>query len=252
MKECPKCGAIAADDVLYCGSCGTALSAGTAQQQPNQQQYQQPDQQQYQQPDQQQYQYQQQPYSQSIFGQEENEATAPRARTRAEFFQTDGSNYAKSCVGSAVACYICAGVTLIIMLISKNYYSFIEIAILVGLGLGIQLGKNVVCAIILLVYAIINAIVICATMGTFGGQLLLFAGIFGVISTTNAAKAWNDYQAHTKVLDSQQQGAPTASAAYTAPQKNQEPGANEWKCPKCGKINKNYVGSCGCGEEKPR
>ena len=28
-------------------------------------------------------------------------------------------------------------------------------------------------------------------------------------------------------------------------------GENEWKCPKCGKINQNYVGTCGCGERKP-
>ena len=27
--------------------------------------------------------------------------------------------------------------------------------------------------------------------------------------------------------------------------------ANEWKCPKCGRINQNYVGTCGCGEERP-
>ena len=30
-----------------------------------------------------------------------------------------------------------------------------------------------------------------------------------------------------------------------------EPGPNEWKCPGCGKINQNYVGTCGCGERKP-
>ncbi len=29
-----------------------------------------------------------------------------------------------------------------------------------------------------------------------------------------------------------------------------EPAENEWKCPKCGSINQNYVGTCGCGEEK--
>lgn len=28
-------------------------------------------------------------------------------------------------------------------------------------------------------------------------------------------------------------------------------GTNEWMCPKCGKIHQNYVGSCGCGGEKP-
>ena len=27
--------------------------------------------------------------------------------------------------------------------------------------------------------------------------------------------------------------------------------ANEWKCPKCGVINQNYVGTCGCGAQKP-
>ena len=31
-----------------------------------------------------------------------------------------------------------------------------------------------------------------------------------------------------------------------------EPGANEWKCPNCGKINQNYVGTCGCGAAKPK
>ena len=29
------------------------------------------------------------------------------------------------------------------------------------------------------------------------------------------------------------------------------PTENEWKCPKCGKINQNYVGTCGCGTNKP-
>ena len=28
--------------------------------------------------------------------------------------------------------------------------------------------------------------------------------------------------------------------------------AGEWKCPKCGKINQNYIGTCGCGEVKPK
>lgn len=30
------------------------------------------------------------------------------------------------------------------------------------------------------------------------------------------------------------------------------PSVGEWKCPKCGKINQNYTGTCGCGEVKPR
>lgn len=31
---------------------------------------------------------------------------------------------------------------------------------------------------------------------------------------------------------------------------NKSVAANEWKCSKCGKINQNYVGTCGCGQTK--
>ena len=31
-----------------------------------------------------------------------------------------------------------------------------------------------------------------------------------------------------------------------------KPSKGEWKCPNCGKINQNYVGSCGCGTPKPK
>ena len=34
-------------------------------------------------------------------------------------------------------------------------------------------------------------------------------------------------------------------------EKNTPVGENEWKCPKCGAVNQNYVGTCGCGESKP-
>lgn len=31
-----------------------------------------------------------------------------------------------------------------------------------------------------------------------------------------------------------------------------EVGENEWKCPQCGNVHANYVGTCGCGQRKPR
>ena len=34
------------------------------------------------------------------------------------------------------------------------------------------------------------------------------------------------------------------------PQQESVPGPDEWKCKNCGKINKNYVGTCGCGQPK--
>lgn len=32
---------------------------------------------------------------------------------------------------------------------------------------------------------------------------------------------------------------------------NNKTSSTQWKCSACGKINENYVGTCGCGEEKP-
>lgn len=34
--------------------------------------------------------------------------------------------------------------------------------------------------------------------------------------------------------------------------KRQTVASNEWVCPKCGRKNQNYVGTCGCGEVKPK
>ncbi len=42
-----------------------------------------------------------------------------------------------------------------------------------------------------------------------------------------------------------------AKAKEVKPEPERVPTENEWKCPRCGKINQNYVGTCGCGEGKP-
>lgn len=41
-----------------------------------------------------------------------------------------------------------------------------------------------------------------------------------------------------------------ASSIRTIGKKKGEPGDDEWKCPKCGRINANYTGTCACGERK--
>ena len=45
--------------------------------------------------------------------------------------------------------------------------------------------------------------------------------------------------------------APVAEKKQREPEPEREPEAHEWKCPSCGKINQNYVGTCGCGAAKP-
>lgn len=38
---------------------------------------------------------------------------------------------------------------------------------------------------------------------------------------------------------------------YPSPKPTEAKG-NEWKCPNCGNVNSNYVGTCGCGTLKPK
>ena len=87
-------------------------------------------------------------------------------------------------------CYISAGVTLIVLVFAmKSYSSLLDVGLLLGLGLGIHLRQNIPCAIILLVFSIINILVMLVTSGTFGGWLLLIAGIIATVNTTKAHNA---------------------------------------------------------------
>lgn len=188
-----------------------------------------------------------------------NGEAAPRARTRDEFFQTDGSEFAKSCRTSSIICFICAGITLVVMVfIVHNWLSIIDVGLLIGLGLGIHLKQNFPCAVILLVYAIINSLINIITTGNFfGGVLVLLAGIFGVINTSKAQSAWTEYQYRTEQINNNRQLYQQNDNQYNSDVQQEYvedrmPEADEWKCPTCGKCNKNYVGTCGCGTNKPR
>ncbi len=94
---------------------------------------------------------------------------------------------------AGILCYVCGGVTALLMLISKNYYAVIDIALLVGLGLGVHIGHSKVCAVLLAVYAVINMVVTFVTNGSIGGWLVAVAAIFGCIATFQGDKAWKDY-----------------------------------------------------------
>ena len=121
---------------------------------------------------------------------------SPAVSTKQEFLNLPENKKLKnSCRTAAIISYICAGVTLLVVVIlSKSYFSILDVGIMVGLGIGIQLKQSRVCAIILLVYAVINMIISIAVSGSLGGWLVLAAGIVGVLSTNNAEKQWKLYQ----------------------------------------------------------
>ncbi len=124
------------------------------------------------------------------------ETSAPIVATKKDFLNLPENKKLRSNINaSGIICYICAGITLLVSVIAAgSIASLLDVLLLVGLGLGVHLAQNKVCAIILLVYACINTIISIVALGTFGGWLVLLAGIFATIYTIKLDKAWKAYR----------------------------------------------------------
>ena len=168
MKQCPRCGSYADDSAQFCTTCGAAMTAANA------------------------------PAAQFYAGQPQTGAQqgAPAATTKQAFLaMPENAKMKRELFASAIICYICAVISLVmIVLVSKNFLGLVDVAILAGLGLGIHLKQSKVCAIILLVYAVVNAVLMTLQNGTLSGWLPLIAGIYAVIYTLKLDKAWKAYQ----------------------------------------------------------
>ncbi len=195
MKQCPQCGRAANDNERFCSVCGAALSqtnnetlnnTGSDNSTSNEN-----------------ITNEAQTFSQLV--QNTQPAQPPQAAyttsaktvsTRKDFLKLEENRKLyKSCRAAAVFCYCCAAITLLTMcLVQKNWFSLIDVAITIILGLGIHLKQSRVCAIILLVYASINTTFMLIAYKMPGGLLLLAAGIFGVITTFTIHNRWNEYQ----------------------------------------------------------
>lgn len=115
--------------------------------------------------------------------------------TKKEFLHHPNLKKTRSNInGSAIILYISAVLTSALGLIDGNWFILIDIILLVGLGLGIQLAQSRACAIIACVYAAFNVIVTVVTTGSVGGWLVLLAAIYAIIATFQFQKAWKEYQ----------------------------------------------------------
>lgn len=116
--------------------------------------------------------------------------------SKAEFYKQPALKKNRSNITAcAVVAYFCAACTFIVnVVLAHNIFGMVDVCLLLGLGLGIHLGKSRVCAIILLVYAGINTIYILLIVGRFGGYLILLCGIYAVIETFKIQKAWKEYE----------------------------------------------------------
>ena len=164
MKYCPRCGAAVEEGSKFCVTCGEPLTVSTVP-------------------------------AEAIVDAPAPVYT-PKAATKKEFLKLPENKKMKSEINaSAIICYICAGITLLVTLTSGNMFSLLDVVILLVLGLLIQLKQSRACAIILLVYSIINVVYTIISTQSFGGYLIVIAGIFAVIYTFKCEKEWKEYQA---------------------------------------------------------
>ena len=174
MKVCPSCGQPCEDAQKFCNNCGAPFAESS--------------------PDNQQA-VMQQPYSGTVspagYG-----VYPPRVSTKKEFLDLPQNKQVKREINSSsIICYVCAAITLAVGIATDGFpLVLIDLAILVGMGLGIQLAHSRVCAIILCAYSVINMILALISTGRPAGYLIVIAGVFAVIYTFKAEKLWKQYQ----------------------------------------------------------
>ncbi len=105
----------------------------------------------------------------------------------------------KKCKGSitsaAIVLYACAGITLLLnVILAQRLTAFLDIILLIGLGIGIQIGRSRICAVVATVYGVINVVVLFMMTGKISGWWILVAGIIGITSTFQYHSAWKRYQ----------------------------------------------------------
>lgn len=79
--------------------------------------------------------------------------------------------------------------------------------------------------------------------------ILLIVGIFLFLIGFIFLKVFQNQE--TKALISWERYSTKSSEEKIIDKRTKTISENEWKCSSCGRINQNYVGTCGCGQRKP-
>lgn len=94
---------------------------------------------------------------------------------------------------AAILAYVCAAISLAAGLLIQNYFIVIDVALIVGFALGVQIAKSRVCAVLLLVYACISTILTLISTGQITGWWLIIVGVLAVMGTFRFHKDYQKY-----------------------------------------------------------
>lgn len=95
---------------------------------------------------------------------------------------------------SAIVLYVCAALSLALGIYMGNWSILVDVLIIVGFGLGIQLGQSRVCAILIFLYSLANAVYMGVSTGRSSGTLIVLASIYALGATFKFQKAWKEYK----------------------------------------------------------
>lgn len=123
-------------------------------------------------------------------------ASNTRRLSQTEFYQHMVMRKARTDITvSAIMVYItCAFSVLLRVLLGRGLFS-LDILLVLGLGLGIQLCKSRGCAVALSVYVVINMLYMWFVVGgRYSGWLMIWAAYDAVRGTFAFQEAWKEYE----------------------------------------------------------
>ncbi|MBS6217909.1 MAG: hypothetical protein KH704_13435 [Clostridiales bacterium] len=100
--------------------------------------------------------------------------------------------------GAAVLAYGCAAISLAAGILIQNYLIVIDVALIVGFALGIQIAKSRACAVLLLVYSCTSMILTLVSTGRVTGLWLILVGVWAVMGTFHFHKDYQKYRSEMK------------------------------------------------------
>ncbi|MGN0143163.1 MAG: zinc-ribbon domain-containing protein [Roseburia sp.] len=208
--QCTNCNSQIPDDSAICPRCGIPLQQNPNPAQPNPQFNQNFEQQNSQ-------------FSQN-YGQQNSQFSQNYGQQNSQFYQTQGygqpygftqpgmtksqfyrcpeaKSYRTNILICSICLYICAAFTLIFTILTANVFNILDVMLIIGLTLGIHLGKSRACAIVMLVYSIFSVIVGLLVYGQLMGWFTVIIAIYATVTTCMYQSAWKKYQ-RTGVISS--------------------------------------------------
>lgn len=186
---CPKCGKEIVDEGVNCPFCGEAVAAqdsasetavpkatATAQFGSN-------------------YEATPQQPSSAAWGNPANMVIDRKSVTKKEYIKKYApANLKKNIKSSAIVCYVCVAISAIASIaLLGSPWMLIDVAIYLGLTLGMHLGNSKLCAILLLIFSIVECAISFYQFGTPSGWWLIIASGSAVSTFNKLGKEYNKF-----------------------------------------------------------